>query len=135
MTPMVSRGIFSRIDSISRSLSMFQASFGVQKGMIQRRNGQSVIALDIETLSAVGHGSDQNRFPRPIVIARIGLWRFAVQVAFQREEIKSGRRKMAYFTILLMSHVAGHSEGFQINFRPHDGGTEIEQYTSFEARD
>src|SRR5215467_3395081 len=101
-------------------------SFGSKDRMVQCRHSQSVIALDIETLPSVGHGPNQNRFPRSIIIARIGFGRFSMEIAFQGNEVEGGRGEMAYLTLFLMSHVSGHRESFQINFRPHDGRAEIQ---------
>src|SRR5262249_31200551 len=88
---------------------------------------------DIEALPAISHRPDQDRFPRPIVIARIGLRSFMSEIAFQGNEIKSGRGEVAYFAFLLMSHVAGHRESFEINFRPHNCRAEIQHDSSFKT--
>src|SRR5437899_3317619 len=107
-TPMVSRGIWLKISSRTCSVSMLRALIGIQDCVVQSRNCQKMIALDIETLAAIRHRPDENGFPRPIVIARIGLGGLVASVALQRHEIKNGRGELADVAILLMRDVAGH---------------------------
>ena len=94
-----------------------------------------MIALDIETLAAIRHRPDENGFPRPIVIARIGLGGLVASVALQRHEIKDGRGELADVAILLMRDVAGHSQGLQVDLRPHHRRTKIQQHTAFQPGD
>src|SRR5438105_3396289 len=125
------RGIWLKISSRTCSVSMLRALIGTQDCVVQSRNCQTMIALDIKTLAAIRHRPDKNSFPRPIVIARIGLRSFVASVALQGDEVKDRRGELADIAVLLMGDVAGHGQGLQVDLRGHDRRAEIQQYTSF----
>src|SRR5712692_9825992 len=99
---MVSRGIRLKISSRICSVSMLRASIGIESNVMQGRNRQVVIALNVEALAAVCYRPDQYGFPRPIIIAWIRFGSFLANVAFEQNEIKGGRGELADLAVLLM---------------------------------
>src|SRR5215471_8883489 len=98
---------------------------------MQVRQRHAMVALDVETLAAVGDGANEDRFPRPIVVARIAFWSLLPRVAFQWHEIEYSRREMLDDPPLLVGEIAGHRQGFEVYFRPHHGRAEIQHHAAF----
>src|SRR5688572_7822458 len=94
-----------------------------------------MIALYVETLTAICNGSHQDRFPRPVIVLWVGLRRLLPHVAANRYEIEYRSRELTNGSCFLVGDVARHRQRFQINFGPHDGGAEVEHNTAFEPGD
>ena len=58
---------------------------------MQMRHRDPMIALHVKTLAAVGDGAHQDRLPRPIVIAVIGLRRLLPRVALDGDQVEDAR--------------------------------------------
>src|SRR5579885_2960879 len=85
--PRRSPGRASSPERPSRPL-LHRSSLGPQGFVIQTRQGDAMIALDVKALAAVGHGSHQDGLPGAIVIAWIALGSLAARVAIERDQIK-----------------------------------------------
>src|ERR1022692_1096691 len=92
-----------------------------------------MLAAEIEALAAIGDGADQHGFVGPEVVAGIGFGQFLAMVAQNGDEVEDRGGEVADGAGFPMGHVARHGEGLQVDLRPHDGGTEVEQHAAFEA--
>ena len=89
----------------------------------------------VKALAAVLHGAHEDRLERPVVVARVGLGRLVTQVGSQVLQIENGGRELVDLPPVLVSHVAGHRERLQVDFRPHDRGAEVQQHAALQLRD
>src|SRR5262245_61578843 len=81
-------GIGERITS---RRGLINAAPALNQLFAQARNRDSMVAAEVITLAAVGDRSNQNRFPRSIVVLRVRLGCRAVAgIARQRYQIKHG---------------------------------------------
>src|SRR5579884_622073 len=120
--------------SRSYRVSLFLAGDGLNGGVVEMRQRDAVIALNVERFAAVGYRANQNRLPWTIVIARIAFGCLLPCVPFQWDQIEDSRGEMAYDPAFLMSDIPGHAQRLEVDFRPHNCGAEIEHYTALQPR-
>src|SRR5579872_246757 len=99
----------------------------------ERWKCSAMIAAEIEALSAIGYGSDEDRFMRTKIVAWIGLWQLPVIIAMNRDQIENGGSEMLDRPAFAFGHIARHCERFQIYLRPHDRGAETEKDAAFQT--
>src|SRR5262245_14291766 len=92
-----------------------------------------MIAAEIVTCAAVGHGAHENRLPRTIVIHRMILRGRAFAIALrQLGQVEHGGREVANLLAALSGYVTSHRESLEIHFRSRHRGTYIEIHAPFE---
>ena len=104
--------------------------------MPQRWDGLPVIAAEVVAGAAIGDGADEDGFPGAVVVAGVAFGGRAISIVlWQRNEVKDGGREVADFSDVLSSDVAGHRQGFQIDFGASDGTADVEVHAPFELLD
>ena len=94
-----------------------------------------MVALDIIAFAAVAHGANEDGFEGAIVVAGVGFGSFGVEVVAEGDEVEDCRGESGDAAIFLAGDIAGHGEGFEIDFRSHDGRADVEEDAAFEVGD
>src|SRR6516164_1567936 len=87
--------------------------FRVESGTTKSGESCAVVALNVITFAAVGHGADQNGFPGAVVVTRVGLGRLFVDIPFQRHKVEHAGGEMTDDAALLEGDISGHGQRFQ----------------------
>ena len=94
-----------------------------------------MVALDIIAFAAVAHGANEDGFEGAIVVAGVGFGSFGVEVVAEGDEVEDCCGKFGDVAAFLAGDIAGHGEGFEIDFRSHDGRADVEEDAAFEMGD
>ena len=94
-----------------------------------------MVALNIIAFAAVSHGANEDGFEGAVVVAGVGFWGFGVEVVAEGDEVEDCCGKSGDAAAFLAGDIAGHGEGFEIDFGPHDGRADVEQDAAFELGD
>ena len=94
-----------------------------------------MVALDIIAFAAVAYRADEDGFEGAVVVSGIGFGGFGVEVVAEGDEIEDCSGKSGDAAAFLAGDIAGHGEGFEIDFGTHDGRADVEQDAAFEVGD
>lgn len=103
--------------------------------MIESGNGHAMIALHVAAFTSVGDGAHEDRFEGAKVVAWVSLGSFLFEVISEVGQIKDSGRKVSDLFAPLVSHVACHAEGFEIDLGTENRGPNIKKDSVFESRD
>ena len=73
-----------------------------------------MIATNVVALAAVTHRPYQNRFERAVIIGGVTFFGFRRQIIGQRHQIKDRRGEVGNLLAILMGHITGHRQGFEV---------------------
>src|SRR5579884_4477832 len=107
-------------------------SQALPNGAPQRGEGGAMIAAEVITAAAVGHGSHQKSLVRAEIISRIGFRKLAMNVAADGDDIEHGDAEIADLASFGMRGIARHRQRLQEHLRRHDRRPEAQRHSALE---